>query len=96
MICQYKAIIIFFQKIKNKQIEKKGKKNDCHLKGERCRTYIPFIHGGSLTSSMENSDFKSEDDTNFRRGAEGADRYFLPTGKTTYTNSGLHLNQFKT
>jgi hypothetical protein len=32
---------------------------------------------------MEYRDFNSEEDTNFRRGAEGADIYFLPTGYTT-------------
>uniref|UniRef100_A0A2P2LEP7 Protein BRE n=1 Tax=Rhizophora mucronata TaxID=61149 RepID=A0A2P2LEP7_RHIMU len=32
---------------------------------------------------MENKDFNSKVDINFRRGAEGADTYFLPTGYTT-------------
>lgn len=43
-------------------------------------TYIPSNHGGSLKSSIEKIDFKSEVDSNFRRGAEEADTYFLPTG----------------
>jgi len=32
---------------------------------------------------MENTAVSSGEDTNFRRGAEGTDIYFLPTGYTT-------------
>jgi len=32
---------------------------------------------------MENRAFNSGVDTNFRRGAEGAEAYFLPTGYIT-------------
>jgi len=45
--------------------------------------YIPSNQGGSLTSSMVKTAFSSGEDTNFRRGAEGTDVYFLPTGYTT-------------
>lgn len=43
-------------------------------------THIPSNQDGNFTSSMENRAFNSGVDTNFRRGAEGADMYFLPTG----------------
>lgn len=36
-------------------------------------TYIPSNHGGSLTSSTENKLLSSEEETNFMRGAEGAE-----------------------
>lgn len=47
------------------------------------RTYIPSNHAGSLKSSIENRDFNSEEETNFKRGAEGALEYFLPIGYIT-------------
>lgn len=47
------------------------------------RTYIPSNHGGSLKSSIEKTAFNSGEDTNFKRGAEGALEYFLPTGYIT-------------
>lgn len=37
-----------------------------------------------MTSSTENRDLNSGVDTNFKRGADGADWYFLPIGYTTY------------
>ena len=46
-------------------------------------THIPSNQEGNFTSSMENKAFNSGVDTNFRRGAEGADMYFLPTGYMT-------------
>lgn len=55
-------------------------------------TYIPSNHGGSLTSSIGKRTFNSGEDTSFKRGAEGADTYFLPTGNITYTSHRIHLN----
>lgn len=46
-------------------------------------TYIPSTQGGSLTSSMQKNAFSSDEATNFIRGAEGAEEYFLVTGKMT-------------
>jgi len=47
------------------------------------RTYIPSNQAGSLKSSIEKTAFNSGEDTNFKRGAEGALEYFLPTGYIT-------------
>ena len=45
-----------------------------------CIAYIPSNHAGSLTSSIEIRAFNSGAHINFRRGAEVAGAYFLPTG----------------
>lgn len=55
-----------------------------------CITYIPSNHGGSLTSSTENSDFNAGVDINLRWGAEGAETYFLLTGYITCTHQQIH------
>lgn len=47
------------------------------------RTHIPSNHEGSLTSSIVNRALSSIVDINFRRGAEGVDAYFFPTGYIT-------------
>lgn len=47
------------------------------------RTYIPSNHAGSLKSSIEKTAFNSGEETNLKRGAEGALEYFLPTGYIT-------------
>ena len=48
-----------------------------------CITHIPSNHEGSLTSSIENRALSSLVDINFKRGAEGVDANFLPTGYIT-------------
>lgn len=54
-------------------------------------TYIPSNHGGSLKSSVENRAFSSEEETNFKRGADGVFENFLATGNITCIHCGIHL-----
>lgn len=48
------------------------------------KTYIPSIQVGSFKSSVENKAFNSGEEINFRRGGDGTEEYFLPTGNITY------------
>lgn len=75
----------------NFSVSRKNWETEMHLVSyiRMALTYIPSNHGGSLKSSMENRALSSEEETNFKRGADGVFENFLATGNITCIHSKI-------